>query len=107
MAACSGFNTSQCAGLSHQTIRRAGPYLIGPRLGTSPVRSIVQCLARKEHTDDFYNLKILTEDNSSDKASQDTQQGRMLLHTEYSLLSLLHDQPGVVHHHGLFTDQSN
>lgn len=26
----------------------------------------------------------------------------MLLHTEYSLLSLLHNQDGVVHHHGLF-----
>ena len=26
----------------------------------------------------------------------------MLLHTEYSLLSLLHSQEGVVHHHGLF-----
>lgn len=26
----------------------------------------------------------------------------MLLHTEYSLLSLLHGQDGVVHHHGLF-----
>lgn len=26
----------------------------------------------------------------------------MLLHTEYSLLSLLHTQDGVVHHHGLF-----
>ena len=29
-------------------------------------------------------------------------QGKMLLHTEYSLLSLLHDQDGIVHHHGLF-----
>lgn len=26
----------------------------------------------------------------------------MLLHTEYSLLSLLPNQDGVVHHHGLF-----
>ncbi|GFS33018.1 hypothetical protein NPIL_270201 [Nephila pilipes] len=29
----------------------------------------------------------------------------MLLHTEYSLLSLLHAQEGVVHHHGLFKDE--
>ena len=36
------------------------------------------------------------------KESQDERQGKMLLHTEYSLLSLLHNQPGVVHHHGLF-----
>jgi hypothetical protein len=26
----------------------------------------------------------------------------MLLHTEFSLLSLLHDQKNVVHHHGFF-----
>ena len=36
------------------------------------------------------------------KESQDDRQGKMLLHTEYSLLSLLHHQDGVVHHHGLF-----
>ncbi|KAG7283318.1 hypothetical protein CRUP_000844 [Coryphaenoides rupestris] len=30
----------------------------------------------------------------------------MLLHTEYSLLSLLHGQDGVVHHHGLFQDRA-
>nr|XP_033811282.1 serine/threonine-protein kinase 40 isoform X4 [Geotrypetes seraphini] len=30
----------------------------------------------------------------------------MLLHTEYSLLSLLHNQDGVVHHHGLFQDRT-
>lgn len=31
---------------------------IGPRLGNSPVPSIVQCLARKDGTDDFYQLKV-------------------------------------------------
>ncbi len=30
----------------------------GPVLGSSPVKSIVQCLARKEGTDDFYILKV-------------------------------------------------
>ena len=34
--------------------------------------------------------------------TQDEKQGKMLLLTEYSLLSLLHDQKGVIHHHGLF-----
>lgn len=29
-------------------------------------------------------------------------QGKMLIHTEYSLLSMLQDQDGVIHHHGLF-----
>lgn len=33
-------------------------FLLGPRLGSSPVRSIVQCLARKEGTNEFYTLKV-------------------------------------------------
>lgn len=38
--------------------------------------------------------------------SQEERQGKMLLHTEFSLLSLLHTQDGVVHHHGLFQDRT-
>ena len=86
------------------TLKRAGPYLLGPRLGNSPVRSIVQCLAKKEGTDDFYSVKILTLAEPG-RETQDDKQGKMLLHTEYSLLSLLHDQDGVVHRHGLFKDE--
>lgn len=86
------------------TLKRAGPYLLGPRLGNSPVRSIVQCLAKKEGTDDFYSIKILTLSDPG-RESYDDKQGKMLLHTEYSLLSLLNDQDGVVHHHGLFKDE--
>lgn len=33
-------------------------FFLGPRLGNSPVPSIVQCLARKDGTDDFYQLKV-------------------------------------------------
>ncbi|XP_046569313.1 LOW QUALITY PROTEIN: serine/threonine-protein kinase 40-like [Haliotis rubra] len=84
--------------------KTAGPYMLGPRLGSSPVRSIVQCLARKEGTDEFYTIKILTMEDP-EKESQDDRQGKMLMHTEYSLLSLLHQQDGVVHHHGLFKDE--
>lgn len=40
-------------------VRKAGPYLLGPKLGPSPVKSIVQLLARKEKTDDFYQVKLL------------------------------------------------
>lgn len=49
-------------------------------------------------------LKILTLEERGDKGmeTQEERQGKMLLHTEYSLLSLLHNQEGVVHHHGLF-----
>lgn len=52
-------------------------------------------------------LKILTLEERGDKGieTQEERQGKMLLHTEYSLLSLLHNQEGVVHHHGLFQVQ--
>lgn len=52
----------------------------------------------------FLFLKILTLEERGDKGieTQEERQGKMLLHTEYSLLSLLHNQEGVVHHHGLF-----
>nr|XP_054351743.1 serine/threonine-protein kinase 40 isoform X4 [Pongo pygmaeus] len=97
------------SGISGNNAKRAGPFIlalcaVGPRLGNSPVPSIVQCLARKDGTDDFYQLKILTLEERGDQGieSQEERQGKMLLHTEYSLLSLLHTQDGVVHHHGLF-----
>lgn len=85
-------------------VRKAGPYLLGPKLGPSPVKSIVQCLARKAKTDEFYQVKILTLRNDDQPETQDDRQGKMLLHTEYSLLSLLKDQEGVIHHHGLFKE---
>ncbi|XP_053561350.1 serine/threonine-protein kinase 40 [Bombina bombina] len=97
-----------CTSISGSNAKRAGPFILGPRLGNSPVPSIVQCLARKDGTDDFYQLKILSLEERGDKAgeTQEERQGKMLLHTEYSLLSLLHNQDGVVHHHGLFQDRT-
>lgn len=86
-------------------VRKAGPYLLGPKLGTSPVCSITQCLAKKEGTDDFYTIKVLII-RSPKEETQEDRQGKMLLHTEYSLLSMLHNQDGVVHHHGIFKDRA-
>uniref|UniRef100_A0A131YX66 Serine/threonine-protein kinase 40 n=1 Tax=Rhipicephalus appendiculatus TaxID=34631 RepID=A0A131YX66_RHIAP len=86
-------------------VRKAGPYLLGPKLGTSPVCSITQCLAKKEGTDDFYTIKVLII-RSPEEETQEDRQGKMLLHTEYSLLSMLHNQDGVVHHHGIFKDRA-
>lgn len=34
---------------------------------------------------------------------RDERQGKMLLHTEFSLLSLLKNEPGVIQQHGLFS----
>ncbi|XP_034936140.1 probable serine/threonine-protein kinase MARK-B [Chelonus insularis] len=89
-----------------KTVKRAGPYILGPLIGTSPVKSIVQCLARKEGTDKYYTIKILTLKDDNEHETQDDRQGKMLLHAEYSLLSLLQNQDGVVHHHGFFKDSA-
>lgn len=91
--------------VNRREFRRAGPYLIGLKLGHSPVDSIVQYLAKKENSNEFYQLKILVLNNntSNDKLLQDERQGKMLLHTEYSLLSLLENQDGVMQQHGLFS----
>ncbi|RWS02349.1 serine/threonine-protein kinase 40-like protein [Dinothrombium tinctorium] len=91
--------------VSLNRIRKTGPYILGQRLGNSPVKSIVQCLARNvnESNDKFYTIKILT---LQDEETQDERQGKMLLHTEYSLLSLLQSQEGVIRHYGLFKDEA-
>jgi len=84
-------------------VRRAGDYLIGPKLGASPVKSISHCLGRKDGTDKYYMLKILSLVLNA-KESQDERQGKMLLHTEHSLLSLLQGVRGVVQSHHTFMD---
>ncbi|XP_058452810.1 serine/threonine-protein kinase 40-like [Malaya genurostris] len=85
-------------------VRTAGPYVIGHELGTSPGVPQTQYLARKENTNEFYLLKILSYDIGTELTNKETQQGKTLLHTEYTLLSLLADLDGVIHHHGLFCD---
>lgn len=45
--------------VNRREFRRAGPYIIGLKLGHSPVDSIVQYLAKKENTDQFVQLKVL------------------------------------------------
>ena len=36
--------------------------------------------------------------------SQEENQGKVLLHNEHSILSILQDTSGVIHHHGLFRE---
>ncbi|XP_038111688.1 serine/threonine-protein kinase 40 [Culex quinquefasciatus] len=85
-------------------VRMAGPYVIGHELGTSPGVPQTQYLARLENTNDFYLLKILSYDLDTEMVNKETQQGKTLLHTEYTILSLLADLDGIIHHHGLFCD---
>lgn len=44
--------------VDRREFRRAGPYIIGLKLGHSPVDSIVQYLAKKENTNEFVQLKV-------------------------------------------------
>lgn len=44
--------------VDRKEFRRAGPYIIGVKLGQSPVDSIVQYLAKKENTNEFVQLKV-------------------------------------------------
>lgn len=45
--------------VNRRELRRAGPYIIGLKLGHSPVDSIVQYLAKKENTNQFVQLKVI------------------------------------------------
>uniref|UniRef100_H2XWX0 Serine/threonine-protein kinase 40 n=1 Tax=Ciona intestinalis TaxID=7719 RepID=H2XWX0_CIOIN len=77
---------------------RIGPFLIGPLLGNSPVKCISQYLVRKEGTGKYFMAKVFTENQKPGE----TRSGKMLLHTEHSLLSLLSSHPGVIRQYGLF-----
>lgn len=44
--------------VNRREFRRAGPYIIGLKLGQSPVDSINQYLAKKENTNEFVQLKV-------------------------------------------------
>lgn len=46
---------------------------------------------------------MLSNNTRNEKLMQDERQGKMLLHTEFSLLSLLYKQPGVIQQHGMFS----
>ena len=50
---------------------------------------------------------MLNNNTSNEKLQRDERQGKMLLHTEYSLLSLLQGEKGVIQQHGLFSVSTN
>merc|ERR550534_1495288 len=67
--------------------RRAGKYLLGPKLGVSPVKSIVQCLARLENSDQYFQVKLLTLYSGSGRHHRDeTQDQKHDFFTEMCLM---------------------
>ncbi|ODM96922.1 Serine/threonine-protein kinase 40 [Orchesella cincta] len=83
-------------------IRRAGEYSLGSEVGNSPTTSITNYLARRDGTDDFFIIRMLTLKAANEKDTVDEIQGKSLLHTEHSLSSLLSNEKGIVHHNGMF-----
>ena len=83
-----------------------GEFFIGPPIppvNATPVRNIVEYLAKQENPDNFVVLKMLKTTNDRDVTED--RHGKVLLHNEHLILSLLQDQSGVIHHHGLFKDR--
>ncbi|GIY44743.1 hypothetical protein CEXT_295881 [Caerostris extrusa] len=83
---------------------RQPEYLLGPRLRNSPVKSIVVYSENSWHRR-LYTLKILPIKDELNDETRSDRQGKMLIHIEYALLYLLHNQKGIAHHHDLFKDE--
>ena len=82
-----------------------GDFYIGPMIppvNATPVQSITEYLAKRDdNSDTFVTLKVLQVNRERDG---EVSQGKLLLHNEHLVLSLLQDQPGVIHHQGFFKD---
>lgn len=64
------------------------------------VRSpFTQYLARKKGTDEYYLMKVLVVNETKEKFCLHR---RAVIHTEYSILSLLKGHPGVIQLHDFF-----
>ncbi|SMN12357.1 hypothetical protein SPBRAN_578 [uncultured Candidatus Thioglobus sp.] len=79
-----------------------GNYFIGPTVAFSSnsIKGLTECLAKREDLDEYVIFKILHYIN--DERRDYSSQGKYLLHNEHLILSLLQDQQGIIHHHGLF-----
>lgn len=92
--------------VENRQTRKIGDFHVGPEIrgnAAGPLTCIKTYLARKN--EEFFKLKVLTIDsNEETKQSKELIQGRMLIHTEYSLLEILKECPGVEKCHGMFID---
>lgn len=100
-----------CNGLDAAPYEQAGPFLIGKELtpvNAAPVKIIKEYLGKRPGSDEIVLLKVLAASKADydniDKA-EEIRQGKMLLLTEFTILSMLHGMPGICRHHGLFKDK--
>ena len=69
------------------------------------MKNISEYIAKHEGTNEFVMLKVLT--LTGGDGEHEDRQGRMLLYNERSILSLLQNQPGVVHQHGFYCERNH
>jgi len=100
-----------CNSVDSVSLELAGPFVIGKELtpvNAAPVKIIKEYLGKRPGSDEVVLLKVLAATKadciSSDKA-EEIRQGKMLLHTEFTILSMLHGMPGICRQHGLFKDK--
>lgn len=79
-----------------------GDFFIGPQVNfcSHPVKDITEHIAKCEDSEEYVIFKILH--CNKDEKRNDSSQGKVLLHNEHLILSLLQDLKGVIHHHGIF-----
>ena len=100
-----------CSSVDSFPFEQAGPFLIGKELtpvNAAPVKIIREYLGKRPGSDEVVLLKVLAAkkaDYADSEKAEEIRQGKMLLHTEFSILSLLHGMPGICRHHGLFKDK--
>jgi len=82
--------------------RRVGNFILGPQINSNTVSSISQYLGHDPHTNELSVIKILS--NVNDKFDQNSLQNKMLLHNEFSLLTTLKQDEGVMHLKSLHKD---
>ncbi|KAJ6219772.1 hypothetical protein RDWZM_005584 [Blomia tropicalis] len=86
---------------------RAGPFILGTQLNDVQFVDLDQYIAKRvDETDPnrYFLLKIVVLPHRKEDESYSQRQAKLLLFNEYSVLSLLEDQNGVIHHKGLYMD---
>ncbi|OXA45250.1 Serine/threonine-protein kinase 40 [Folsomia candida] len=91
---------------SYSSPRRVGPFLLGPKFDSPPAKCVTHFLARREGTQDFFTVKVLTIAEPAVVESTDDMYGKILLRTEYNLLRRLEGLNGVPQEYGMIQDHA-
>ncbi|KAH7643052.1 ser/thr protein kinase-lyk4-like protein [Dermatophagoides farinae] len=111
---CPNFETNnnrsirKCDCNPYRSFIRAGPFVIGCQLtDVHQLSGIDNYIARKMYDTNpnkFYLLKIVVLPKNRRDENQSQRQAKMMIFNEYSVLSMLKNQPGVIQIRGLYSD---